>query len=84
MAAAYEAEGRDIGSEPHIWCAMASLQVTYLRPSPLGEPISLRAGVAEMGERKIAVTCSVAAGAEECAQGEVVAVRVSPEWAEDE
>jgi len=37
-----------------------------------------------MGERKIVVTCSVAAGGEECAQGEVVAVRVPPGWAEDE
>ncbi|HUW96592.1 MAG TPA: PaaI family thioesterase [Anaerolineae bacterium] len=84
MAAAYEAEGREIGSEPHIWCATASLQVAYLRPTPVGEPISLRARVAEMGERKIVVTCSVAAGGEECAQGEVVAVRVPPGWAEDE
>jgi acyl-coenzyme A thioesterase PaaI-like protein len=84
MATAYEAEGREIGSEPHIWCATASLQVTHLRPTPLDEPISVRAHVAEMGERKIVVTSSVAAGGEECAQREVVAVRGSPGWAEDE
>jgi acyl-coenzyme A thioesterase PaaI-like protein len=83
MAAAYEAEGREIGSEPQIWCATASLQVTYLRPTPLGEPLCLRARVGEMGERKIHVTCSVCAGGQECARGEVVAVRVSPEWAAD-
>ena len=84
MAAAYQAEDREIGSEPHIWCATAHLEVTYLRPTPLGEPISLRARVKEMGERKIIVTCSVCAGGEECAAGEVVAVRVAPDWAEGE
>ena len=84
MAAAYQAEGREIGTEPNIWCATASLQVTYLRPTPLGGPISLRARVKDMGERKIVVTCSVSASGEECAQGEVVAVRVPPEWAQGE
>jgi acyl-coenzyme A thioesterase PaaI-like protein len=84
MAAAYQAEGREIGSEPHIWCATAHLEVTYLRPTPLGEPLALRARVKEMGERKIIVTCSVSANEEECARGEVVAVRVPPEWAQGE
>jgi acyl-coenzyme A thioesterase PaaI-like protein len=84
MAAAYQAEGREIGSEPHIWCATARLQVTYLRPTPLDGPISLRARVKEMGERKILVGCSVSAGGEECARGEVLAVRVPPDWARDE
>jgi acyl-CoA thioesterase FadM len=84
MAAAYQAEGREIGTEPNIWCATASLQVTYLRPTPLGTPISLRGTVKDMGERKIIVSCSVSANGEECARGEVVAVRVPPEWAQDE
>jgi len=84
MAAAYQSEGREIGSEPHIWCATAHLEVTYLRPTSLGEPISLRARVKEMGESKIIVTCSVSANGEECARGEVVAVRVPPEWAQGE
>ncbi len=82
MAAAYQAEGREIGTEPHIWCATASLQVTYLRPTPVNAPLTLRAQVKEMGERKITVTCSVSANGQECAQGEVVAVRVAPDWAQ--
>ena len=82
MAAAYQAEGREIGTEPLIWCATASLKVTYLRPTPLGGPVALRARVERMGERKIVVTCSVSANGEECARGEVVAVRVPPEWAQ--
>lgn len=84
MAAAYQAEGREIGTEPHIWCATASLQVTYLRPIPVHEPLTLRAHVKEMGKRKITVTCSVSANGRECAQGEVVAVRVTPDWTQAE
>jgi acyl-coenzyme A thioesterase PaaI-like protein len=82
MAAAYQAEGREIGTEPYIWCATASLQVTYLRPTPLTGPIDLRARVKELGERKITVDCSVLADGEECARGEVVAVRVPADWAQ--
>jgi acyl-coenzyme A thioesterase PaaI-like protein len=83
MAAAYQAEGRAIGTEPHIWCATASLHVTYLRPTPLGEPVTLRARVKELGERKITVICSLFANGEECAKGDVVAVRVAPDWAQE-
>jgi acyl-CoA thioesterase FadM len=84
MAAAYQAEGREIGTEPQIWCATASLQVTYLRPTPIDQPVELRARVKEMGERKMVVTCLVVSGGEECARGEVVAVWVPPEWAQGE
>ena len=35
IAHAYRAEGRPIGSAPHIWCVTANLNVTYLRPTPL-------------------------------------------------
>ena len=83
MAAAYQAEGREIGTEPHIWCATASLHVAYLRPTPLGEPVTLQARVTELGERKITVTCSLFSNGEECAKGEVVAVRVAPDWAQE-
>ena len=84
MAAAYQAEGRETGTEPQIWCATASLQVTYLRPTPIDQPVELRARVKEMGERKIVVTCSVLSDGDECARGEVVAVRVPPKWTEAE
>jgi acyl-coenzyme A thioesterase PaaI-like protein len=81
MAAAYQAEGREIGTEPLIWCATASLTVTYLRPTPLSGPVDLRARVKELGKKKITVDCSVLANGAECAKGEVVAVRVAAGWA---
>jgi acyl-coenzyme A thioesterase PaaI-like protein len=82
IAAAYRAEGRSMNTEPAIWCATASLQVTYLRPTPIHEPVVLRARVKETRKRRIIVTCSLFAKEEECARGEVVAVRVPPDWRE--
>ena len=81
IAAAYKAEGRAIGSGPRIWYATASLQVTYLLPTPIGGPVVLSAQVKEMGERKTVLSCSMSSGDEERARGELVAVRVAPEWA---
>jgi acyl-coenzyme A thioesterase PaaI-like protein len=78
IAAAYRAEGRAIGSEPMIWYVTGSLQVSYLRPTPPGETVTLRARIKEMKERKTAVACSLFSGGEECARGEVLAVRVAP------
>ncbi len=80
VADAYRAEGRDIGSEPHIWCATASLKVNYLRPTPIDSPVDIRATLREAGEKKTVLECSLSSGGERCAEGEVLAVRVPPEW----
>jgi acyl-coenzyme A thioesterase PaaI-like protein len=82
IAHAYRAEGRPIGSEPGIWCVTASLNVTYLRPSPITGPLTLRASVAETGPKKLRVHCSVRHGEDECARAEVIAVRVPHSWRE--
>lgn len=82
VAAAYRAEGRAIPTEPSIWYATASLQVSYLRPTSIAEPVTLRARIKEMKERKTIVSCSLFSSGEECARGEVVAVRVPPSWRE--
>src|SRR4051794_39421359 len=47
VADAFRREGREIGSEPEIWYATASLTVDYLRPTPLAEPVELRGTVVE-------------------------------------
>lgn len=82
IAAGYAAEGREIGTEPLIWYATVSLQVTYLRPAPIDQPVTLRARVKEMGDRKTLVGCSLFASGEKCAQAEVVNVRVPSTWFE--
>lgn len=80
IAAAYRAERRAIGTEPGIWYATGSLQVTYLRPTPIDQRLHLRAQIKESKERKTTVFCSLFANGDECARGEVVAVRVPPAW----
>ena len=76
FAAAYRKEGRGINTQPPIWCATASLNVKYLRPTPIDEAVVLRARIKEATAKKTIVTCSLFARGEECAVGEVVAVRV--------
>ena len=43
IAVAYEQEGREMGPEPHIWYATASMNVRYLKPTPIDQPVLLRA-----------------------------------------
>ena len=45
VAAAYREEGRQIGSSPIIWYVTGSLQVSYLKPTAINKPVTLRAKV---------------------------------------
>lgn len=76
IAALYRAESRPIGSEPEITCVTGALNVTYLRPTPIGAELELRARVKLMTLRKVIVATRVYVAGEEYVQGEVVAVRV--------
>jgi acyl-coenzyme A thioesterase PaaI-like protein len=75
-AAAYKAEGLDIGSQPLKGYVTGSLSVRFLKPTPVDKPVTLRARVKEIQGRKITVTCSLFSGDTECATGEVVAIKV--------
>ena len=76
MAAAYREEGRPLDSEPYYRYATASIKVDYLRPTPNDRPVTLRAQVVEMKNRKTRLTCQVYADNEVTARAEVIAVRV--------
>jgi acyl-coenzyme A thioesterase PaaI-like protein len=76
IGAAYQAAGRNPGTEPEITYVTGSLSVRYLKPTPTGVELLLRSRVTEMQEKKATVVTSVYAGEMECARGEVVAVRV--------
>jgi acyl-coenzyme A thioesterase PaaI-like protein len=80
IADAYRREGRAIGSEPLIWYATASLKVDYLHPTPISQPVSLRARITKRGKRKTVVSVTAVSGGQICARSEVIAVRVRPEW----
>jgi len=75
-AAAYRAEGRELDTDPPLRFVTASLHVDYLRPTPMGVPLEIRGKVKEIKDRKVVVAASLSAGGQECARGEVVAVRM--------
>ncbi len=77
--AVFRAEGREFEMDPLSGFVTGSLIIKYLKPTPAGEAVTLRARVKEMKERKVTVTCSLYSGDTECAVGEVVAVRLSRE-----
>jgi len=79
-AAAYRAENRGMDSDPHLRFVTASLHVDYLKPTPIGVPLVVRAGVQEIKGRKIVVISTLSANGEVCAKGKVVAVQMPEKW----
>jgi acyl-coenzyme A thioesterase PaaI-like protein len=75
-ASAYRAEGRAITTPPEIALVTASLQLAYLRPTSITEPLLLRATIREQTARKSLVTCTLTARGEVCVRAEVVMVRL--------
>lgn len=80
IAAAYEEEGRPIGTEPLIWYATAALNVSFQKPTLITDLVTLRAQVVETVGRKSVLKCTLFVKGKARAMGEVVAVRVPPEW----
>jgi acyl-coenzyme A thioesterase PaaI-like protein len=76
IAATYHAQGRAPGTEPDITYVTGNLNVSYLKPTPIGIELVLRARIKELTPKKAIVNVSVFAGEQACVQAEVVAVRV--------
>lgn len=75
-AAAYRSEGREPGSLPAFRYVTGSLQVDYLKPTPLGPPMELRATVEEIKGRKTIVVAKLLVEETITARGRVVAIRM--------
>ncbi len=78
-AAAYRAENREMDTSPPLRFVTGSLQVEFLRPTPIGGPLVVRARIKEIKGRKVVVTSELHAGGQICARGEVVAIQVPEE-----
>ncbi len=76
IAFSYRHEQRDMGSQPHISYVTGELNIKYLKPTPLDQPIQLQAQVTGDIGRKTRVVCEVKAGDVLTAKGDVVAVRI--------
>ena len=75
-AAALRADGKQIGAAPSPRYVTAQLNVSYLKPTPLGLELEVRARVLERSERKARLNVTVAAGGVITASAEVAAVRL--------
>ena len=82
-AAMYRAQGREMDTDPPLRFVTASLQVDYLRPTPIEGPLELRSQVREIKGRKVVVSTTLSVRGELCARGEVVAVQVPDQMWEE-
>jgi acyl-coenzyme A thioesterase PaaI-like protein len=80
LASAYQRDDRDIGTEPEIWYATASMSVEYLRPTPIESTVQLRAQVVATEDRATSVECVLGADGKDRARATVRAVRVPNDW----
>lgn len=74
--ASYHKEEREPGTDPPFRFVTASLQVDYLRPTPLGVKLELRGKIIEIKGRKVVSEITVSANGEITARGKVVAVQM--------
>lgn len=80
-AAAMERAGTEPGEDSSPRFVTASLQVDYLRPTPMGVELVLTARPEEVGERKVGVSVEVEAAGQVTARGTVLAVRMPETFA---
>ena len=79
-AAMYRAEGRAMDTLPPLRFVTGSLQVSYLKPTPLGVELELRGKVQEIKGRKVVVETTVFADGVATARGNVVAVQMPEDF----
>ena len=76
IAHAYRSEQRAIGSPPRIGYVTANLNVSYQKPTPLDQPVHLRARITKIDGRKAWVSCALSVAGDVRATGEVLGIRV--------
>jgi acyl-coenzyme A thioesterase PaaI-like protein len=75
-AAMYKSENRALDSLPAFRFVTGSLQVSYLKPTPLGPLLEIRGRIKEIKGRKVVVEATVFADGVATARGEVVALQM--------
>jgi len=76
IAASYDMEKREPGSDPAIMFATANLNINYLKPTPMDRELLLKSHVTELKPKKAVIACSIFADSLECVTASVVAVRI--------
>ncbi|MFZ4538864.1 PaaI family thioesterase [Propionivibrio sp.] len=75
-AAMYRAEGREMDTLPAFRFVTGSLQVSYLKATPIGKEIEIRGRVREIKGRKVIVDSTVFVDGVATARGEVVSIQM--------
>lgn len=78
-AARLREDGMDIGERPLSRYVTASIKIDYLKPTPAGIELEVRAKVVEISARKIIVSAIVKSDGIVTAKGEAVMVRLPEE-----
>jgi acyl-coenzyme A thioesterase PaaI-like protein len=73
-AAFMQAAGAKPGVDPSPRFVTGSLEVQFLKPTPMGVELVVTARPVEVGPRKVIVDCTIAAAGVDSARGRVVAV----------
>lgn len=76
MAYHYRSENRDPNSLPRIDCVTGSLNLNYIRPTPMGMPLLLKAHIEGEVSRKTRVICEVFADDKLTVKSDSIFVRV--------
>jgi len=75
-AASYRAENRPMDTDPVFRFLTASLHVDYLKPTPLGIELKIRAKVKEIKGRKVTIKEWIEANGVTTVRGEIIAIQV--------
>ncbi|MHA2428027.1 MAG: PaaI family thioesterase [Candidatus Hermodarchaeia archaeon] len=75
-AAASREAGVDPSNDPNFRYVTASLQVDFLRPTPMGVPLEVRGVIEEIKDRKVVVNTTVSAQGKVCARSRGVTVKM--------
>jgi acyl-coenzyme A thioesterase PaaI-like protein len=76
MASHYRAEGREPGALPRIDCVTAQLNISYLKPTPMGVELTVKSRVEGELARKTRVICEIWAGDVMTVKADSIFVRV--------
>jgi acyl-coenzyme A thioesterase PaaI-like protein len=75
-AAVYKSEGREMGTEPELRYVTASIHINYIKPTPINTELVIIGKVKEIKGKKVTVEVKLLANEVECANGEVIAVKI--------
>ena len=79
-AAMYRSEMREMDTEPSFRFVTGSLQVRYLKATPLGPELMIRGRVREIDGRKVIIESTVSVDGAATVRGEVIAIQMPEDF----